>query len=69
VFYNTGLTDFVSAEYQGGTVVLNDSGLGKIGVTNFATDNTLLSFPTFDHRVADGIDENANSDEYSVFST
>jgi hypothetical protein len=29
----------------------------------------LLSFPTFDHRVADGIDENANSDEYSVFST
>lgn len=65
LFHNNTYTWFTWAEYQGDQIYLS----GGIGLTNFTTDNTLLSFSLWGLAWIDGYDDNFNSDDYKPTST
>ncbi|MDP2091100.1 MAG: hypothetical protein Q8K30_05910 [Candidatus Gracilibacteria bacterium] len=66
IYFNTGFTDFSTAEYNGYLVTLS----GGLGLSNFSdTDSTLIDFSGFNYNIGDGYDDNFNSDNYRVTST
>jgi len=65
IYFSTGYTDFVQAEYQWDVVSLT----GRIGDTTFLDgDNTLIDF-SWSPTPIDSIDDNLNSDNYMITST
>ena len=66
IYFNTGYTDLVEANYNGYTVSLSswlwDSIFGD-------SDNTLIDFSAYNYLVADWYDDDFNSDNYMITST
>ena len=69
IYFNSSYDDFISAKLWNSSVnlwVLDD----KVWDTNFTdTDNTLISFLWTSYQKSDDIDDNFDSDNYSVSST
>ncbi|MDD2870503.1 MAG: hypothetical protein PHS49_00805 [Candidatus Gracilibacteria bacterium] len=66
LYFNTGITDIVEAEYKGFILALS----GGSGATDFGdTDNTFIDFSAYNYFVSDGIDDDFDSDNYMVTST
>ena len=70
IYFNSGSTDFPLAEYDWSLVTLTNSWSWKIWSLPFwDSDSTLIDFSWYDYSSTDGLDDNANSDNFSVNST
>ncbi len=70
LYMNSWSTDFPLAEYGWSIVMLANSWSWKIGNLPFwDSDNTLIDFSSYDYTVWELLDDNANSDNFSVSST
>lgn len=69
IFFNSWATDLETASYDWWSVGLVASGVWKQATANFSdTDSTFLDFSTTAYAIADGYDDNINSDDYTPFS-
>lgn len=66
LFFNTWITDFINAEYDGFTVSVT---AWLWDATFSDSDNTLIDFSSYNYSIWDLYDDNLNSDNYMVTST
>ncbi len=70
IYFNRDFDDLVIAEYGSWRVNLISSWIWKKGVFDFSDpDNTLIDFSSTDIYKSDNIDDDGNSDNYSISST